>query len=454
MATLVSRFGRDGGAGETRHRTRVHASSTAPSHAPYAEVGIEPHRRSAMAFWESRVDGTAGGLPEPHASSPRRSSPRPARPVTSACTRRPRRVLRDALAVNPTDEGALLSLSGARAANHDFAGSMAIAEEVLTRNPQSKAAKAVIADDEFELGNYAEAETRARRARGQAPRQQRARRVGGPSSPRSMATTRRGALRRASAARGRRSRPPAVGGRVLPIPARVLPRPGRRRTAGARRARRGSARSIPTTSRRSSCSAKVLVSLDRCRAAARTSTRTSSARTPAADLHGELAKVYRALGRRRRRSGPESDAGLELRPRRPSASSLQSAGTSPASSLSSTRRPHSRRPQPTSRRATTSARTTRWRGPSTSTATTTTQPSTSSARGRPGARSAPLLYHAGMIEWKNGHDARARTAAERCPAARSELRSRAGTDRPGDVGEARPGPLNLGRLGGVGSIPR
>ena len=67
-------------------------------------------------------------------------------------------VLREALAVNPTDEEARFSRSAAPAVNHDFAGSMAIAQDVLTRNPQSQAAKAVIADDQFELGNYADAE--------------------------------------------------------------------------------------------------------------------------------------------------------------------------------------------------------------------------------------------------------------------------------------------------------
>src|SRR3954447_23583993 len=156
MATFAIGASSATAASAPKHRTPTSDVVGRAIAAPFTDVGIETIDES-MAFWASRV----AERPEDYLSRTKLASTILAQArETGDLSLYPKAegVLHDALAINPTDEGALLSLSGARAANHDFAGSMAIAQDVLTRNPQSQAAKAVIADDQFELGNYADAE--------------------------------------------------------------------------------------------------------------------------------------------------------------------------------------------------------------------------------------------------------------------------------------------------------
>jgi hypothetical protein len=188
MAVLVS------GAGGASASARPASSSMARDvvdraiAAPFADVGIEPID-AALEFWQARV----AERPEDYLSRTRLATTILAQArETGDLDLYPQAetVLREALAVNPTDEGALLALSSARAANHDFAGSMAIAHDVLSRNPTSQAASAVVADDDFELGNYGRAtrelDALAPRCAGAAPS-----RVDAPRSRRFAMTTTR-----------------------------------------------------------------------------------------------------------------------------------------------------------------------------------------------------------------------------------------------------------------------
>ncbi|MGH9086188.1 MAG: tetratricopeptide repeat protein [Acidimicrobiales bacterium] len=63
----------------------------------------------------------------------------------------------DALRLNGRHPGALLGLGSVRAADHDFAGQLALATRALELEPGSLAALAAVGDARFELGDYAEA---------------------------------------------------------------------------------------------------------------------------------------------------------------------------------------------------------------------------------------------------------------------------------------------------------
>ena len=107
--------------------------------APYTDVRIEPIV-NARAFWQARVDAQPDdGLSRTKLASTILAEAR----ETGDLTLYPlaETELREVLAVSPTDESALLGLAGARAANHDFTTAKLLAEDVLTRNPSSKAAR-------------------------------------------------------------------------------------------------------------------------------------------------------------------------------------------------------------------------------------------------------------------------------------------------------------------------
>lgn len=370
--------------------------------APFTEVGIESID-DAMAFWQARVTER----PEDYLSRTKLASTILAQArETGDLSLYPKAegVLREALAVNPTDEGALLALSGARAANHDFAGSMAIAYDVLTRNPQSQAAKAVVADDEFELGNYAEAE-RALDA---------------------LAAK----LRGSSALAGRRAKLAAINGdsdaavryaaQALLGAADLDLRPSEAafyrfqlgyflyQAGDAPRALEAVDAGLaidPDHLASLELRAKALVSLRRLQQAAKLYEDLVQ-RTPAADLHGELAKVYDALGR-------DTDAKVQI------AQGLE------LGRVSLSRFPAERRhlagffaefDPPIALEAATADFSTRHDIGAYDTLAwaeyvngdyDAAAEHLSGARAT-GARSAPLLYHAGMIEWKTGHAPRAR----------------------------------------------
>jgi tetratricopeptide (TPR) repeat protein len=64
---------------------------------------------------------------------------------------------RDALALNPQYASALLGLGAARAAQHDFQTQLGLAERVYAGDPKNESAHLTIADAKFELGQYGEA---------------------------------------------------------------------------------------------------------------------------------------------------------------------------------------------------------------------------------------------------------------------------------------------------------
>jgi tetratricopeptide (TPR) repeat protein len=128
--------------------------------APFTDVGIEPIDR-AIELWRARADER----PEDHVSLTRLA--------TSIVTKaretgdlslygEAEGIVEKALTQNPSAPGALLALAGIRAANHDFAAALELAERVLAKDPSSDAAAAAIADANFELGRYALAEQQLR----------------------------------------------------------------------------------------------------------------------------------------------------------------------------------------------------------------------------------------------------------------------------------------------------
>jgi tetratricopeptide (TPR) repeat protein len=65
-----------------------------------------------------------------------------------------RAAFEDALRRNPRHPAALLGLGATRAADHDFAGQLVLAEQVLARDPESLPALAAVGDAQLELGAY------------------------------------------------------------------------------------------------------------------------------------------------------------------------------------------------------------------------------------------------------------------------------------------------------------
>lgn len=261
--------------------------------APYADVGIAPVERS-VEFWQQRADAN----PSDYLSRTQLAGA-----VMGLAKERgdlslyPRAeaAAKAALALNPTDDGALLALGAARAANHDFATSIELAQRVLARNPSSKAARVAVADGNFELGNYALA----------------ARELDAllPTLPVGTGTESRLAKRAAVEGRlddaVRESAAAVVAAGELDL--RASDAAFYRFQLGhflAQAGRRGEALAVldaglvidPDHLPSLEAKAKVLVSLNRLEEA-RALYERLVARTPAADLYGELAKVDRALGR-------------------------------------------------------------------------------------------------------------------------------------------------------------
>ena len=66
-------------------------------------------------------------------------------------------VARSAIAIDPTNEPANLTLASALAGQHDFAGALALAQAVLDTTPQSISARIAAGDAHLDLGDYAAA---------------------------------------------------------------------------------------------------------------------------------------------------------------------------------------------------------------------------------------------------------------------------------------------------------
>jgi tetratricopeptide (TPR) repeat protein len=264
--------------------------------APFADVGILPVE-SSIAFWRSRVD--AG--PSDYLSRTRLATALMTQAKETgglALYAEAEQVLRGALALNPSDDASLLALAAARAANHDFAGAIELADKVVAAHPDSRAAESArvaIADANFELGNYDVARRQTDELLAVLP--------AGPGTATRLA--------KRAAVEGRlddaveASAAATIAASDLDLrPAEAafyrfqlghfLARAGRFAEA-LRALDAGLAidhKHLPSLEAK----AHVLVSLGRLRDA-RALYERLVARTPAADLYGELAKVYRALGR-------------------------------------------------------------------------------------------------------------------------------------------------------------
>lgn len=369
--------------------------------APFTDVGIGPVS-STVKFWEARV----AEHPEDTLSLTRLAS---AIMGTARDTGdlslygRAEAVLRDALAVNPSDNGAVLALASARAANHDFATSMTLAEQVLSRDPASKVARIAIADDNFELGNYEVAEQQLLELVNSLPdsvalsgRQAKLAAISGDngSAVRFAAQALLGAadldLRRSEAAFYRFQL------------AFFLYQGGHAELALD--ALRAGLSIDPGHLPSAELEAKVLVSLGRLSRAA-AAYEAIIPRTPAADLHGSLANVYRALGRDQE-ADAQIKAGLDL--------GYVSLGTYPAERRHLAAFFADFDPPTAVIAAAADFETRRDVGAYDALAWAHFRNGDPAAAARyldgalaQGTRSAPLLYHAGMIEHANG---RARAA--------------------------------------------
>lgn len=120
-----------------------------------ASIGTPPIS-TTLAFWQARVDADPTDVPS------RRFFAK-ALMAEAAATgdltgyERAEAQFRIAVGQSPTDPGSLLGLGSARAAQHDFATTAALARRVLARDPASIAARISLGDAEFELGHYASA---------------------------------------------------------------------------------------------------------------------------------------------------------------------------------------------------------------------------------------------------------------------------------------------------------
>jgi tetratricopeptide (TPR) repeat protein len=138
--------------GQSGQTTRSTDPVARAIYAGFTDVGIPPVETS-LAFWQQRVNAN----PSDYLSKTSLAGTIMAQAKdTGDLSLYPKAeaILHEALALNPIDDGTLLALAGARGANHDFTGAMALAEQVLARKPESQAAKVVVADANFELGNY------------------------------------------------------------------------------------------------------------------------------------------------------------------------------------------------------------------------------------------------------------------------------------------------------------
>lgn len=140
------------GAGVVRTAiTRDHPVPDAVSE-PYLDVGIPPISRT-IAFWQARVDL----YPTDVVSRTKLGAAILVQARETGNKDRYRdaaALLTEALASDPTYEPAVLALAQALGAEHDFQGALALAEQALTRSPTSVSARLAVADAHFELGDY------------------------------------------------------------------------------------------------------------------------------------------------------------------------------------------------------------------------------------------------------------------------------------------------------------
>lgn len=262
-------------------------------HAGYTDVGIPP-LPVTRAFWQRRAQAD----PADYLSKVRLASTIMAEAKDTgdlALYPRAERIVRAALRLNPDGDDATLTLASARAANHDFATSRRLAQEVLDRTPSSTAARIAIADYNFELGNYPRARQQLTAAAAE---------LGDGIGIQSR-------LAKDAAVQGRHDQAVQHAAKAVLTAADLDLRPaeaafyrfqlahflyqaGRIRDALAA-ADAGLAidqQNLATLELR----AQILVALGRLPEAAK-GYEHLLAKAPAADLHGALAKIYRALGR-------------------------------------------------------------------------------------------------------------------------------------------------------------
>lgn len=261
--------------------------------ASFNDVGIPPIAET-VAFWKARTDADPADY---------LSRVRLARAVMTLAQQTgdlsqydvAEQILGEALALNPRGTDATLALGAAKAANHDFRGSLDLARQVLAREPGSDAARLAIADDNFELGNYDEARRELAKLAATSPedigivsRQAKQASIQGRNDV-AVTLAAQAVVAAADLDMGRSEaafyrfqlayflhRAGRIGEALDAVDRGLAIDPGHRASKELR--------------------AQILVSLGRLYDAA-TAYEAILSVSPAADLHGALAKVYRALGR-------------------------------------------------------------------------------------------------------------------------------------------------------------
>lgn len=275
--------------------TAEQGSVDAAIEAPFVDVGIMPIE-AAVDFWRARVESR----PADYVSRTRLGTTIVALAKQTGALSlydEAERVLQESLALNPIDSTTLLALASVRAAQHDFAATIELATRVLGREPGSQAALLAIADANFELGKYRLARRQLDALVTELPEgagvdsrlAKRAAVEGRIDDAISLAT---GALLAASDLDLRASEAAFYRFQL----GHFLHQAGR--PDEALEVLDAGLAIDPTHLASLEAKAHVLVSLGRLEAAAATFEQLIE-RGPAADLHGELAKVYRAMGRDR-----------------------------------------------------------------------------------------------------------------------------------------------------------
>lgn len=135
--------------------TAAEAARQVPLEGSLPATGMVPIDQQ-VAFWQRRVDEN----PTDYLSLTQLGSALVAQAKTNGDLDRYRdaeMAFRDALDLNPRYASALLGMGSTRAAEHDFASALDLANDVLSRTPDNLNAVAAAGDSNLELGNYDEA---------------------------------------------------------------------------------------------------------------------------------------------------------------------------------------------------------------------------------------------------------------------------------------------------------
>lgn len=112
-----------------------------------------PPATETVRFWQQRVEAAPDALPDRKFLA-RALMTQAAESGDLSLYETAETQWREALRISPRSADARLGLGSARAAQHDFATTAQLAEQVLAEDPRSVSALIALGDAQFELGNY------------------------------------------------------------------------------------------------------------------------------------------------------------------------------------------------------------------------------------------------------------------------------------------------------------